>query len=242
MSDKATFDPTQNAQNAAAALDTQLHQIEKPGDPASNAAHEALLALQADSVPTSLQAQVHADLLKIDPQADQLLKQNFPDLQLTDSANGPVMKVQETNPSQDAGTEALNGVARDIAGQIFSTGKVTKDEANVLAAYGSTSAQDVATDAVNKDLGLLGVTDEKVVANDKGVGILNKMLAAEGNTEYYTGSHGEFDLENQNGKTVQKIGKYSEQSANDGKELINIGGVFVPTPGGGTITVDESAQ
>jgi hypothetical protein len=231
MSDKPTFDPSQNAQNAATALDAQINKIGAPGDANANVAHDALLALQNDAIPNSLQAQVHSDLLKMDPQADAKLKQFLPDFSLTGSGDGTTMKVADTNDSTlDVGTEALRDVAMQAGGEIFSTGKVSADSAKTLENYGSASDQGQAAAFVNNDLQLLGVTNEQVVANDKNPGFFSQ-LAQAADPDAFSGVSGEYDLVGQGGNTVQKIGKYSEKIADDPGSYVNVNGMMLPTPG-----------
>jgi hypothetical protein len=240
MSDKATFDPAQNAENAAAFLDKQLQQIAKPGDAASTVAHDSLLALQADSIPVGMQAQVHANLLKIDPKADDVLKQNFPDFQLTDNAAGPLMRVADNTAPQDTGTLALRDAAIDMGGQLFSTGKLNADSVNTLNSYASASAQQEAAGYVTNDMHLLGMTNA-LAASDKGPGFFGTLLQMSA-PDQFVGVKGEYDLIDQSGNKLSKVGSYSEQSAGGNDVLVRVGQSYVPLPGGGVITVDMQNQ
>jgi hypothetical protein len=241
MSDKAAFDPSPNAENAAAALDKQINQITKPGDGAATVAHEALLALQNDAIPTSLQVQVHTDLLAIDPQADAKLKQFLPDFTLTDSGNGSVMKVTDNNPPQDVGVQALSNMAMQAGGEIFSTNKVSADTVKDLAAYGQASDQGEATAFVNNDLQLLGVTNEQVVANDKQPGLLKQLgsqIVQAAIPGSFSGVSGEYDLVGQDG-SKSKLGTYSEKMADLPGTYVNVDGMMVPTPGN-ALTIEST--
>jgi hypothetical protein len=230
MSEKIAFDPTQNASNAATALDAQINKIAQPGDAAANTAHDTLLALQNDAIPSKLQGQVYLDLLKMDPGAVDKAKQFLPDFQLSTADGNQVMRVTDNAPPQDIGVQALRDVSMQAGGEIFSTGAASKQTGETLKAYGQVSAQQEAAAFVNNDLKMLGINDEQVVATEKQPGFFSQ-LVAQADPNAFSGVSGEYDLVNQSGKTVQNITKYSEQYANQPGDYVPVNGMMVPTPG-----------
>ncbi len=230
MSEKIAFDPAQNAMNAATALDAQINKIAQPGDTAANTAHDTLLALQNDTIPAKLQGQVYLDLNKMDPGAVDKAKQFLPDFQLSTVDGNQVMRVSDNAQPQDVGVQALRDVSMQAGGEIFSTGKASKQTGDTLQAYGQVSDQQQAAAFVNNDLRLLGVNNEQVVATEKQPGFFSQ-LAAQSDPNYFSGVSGEYDLVDQGGKTVQKISKYSEQYANQKGDYVPVNGMMVPTPG-----------
>ena len=232
MSDN-TFSLTQNEQNAASTLDQQISKAAQPGDQFANTAHDALLALQNDAIPTGVQAQVHADLLKLDPQADAKLKAILPDFTLTDSAGGSTMHVTDNNAPSDTGTAVMRDVAMQAGGEIFSTNKISALSQQELANYGGASAEGEAAAFVNNDLQLLGVTNEQVVTNDKKPGFFGELGAAisvASDPNAFVGAKGEYDLVNKDGGS-SKIGTYAEKMPNEQGDFVNIQGIMVATPG-----------